>query len=109
MREVRRQKALSQIDKLEKALRNIGLLGAEIEIEGANISVNDFLHALYHTVKTIGKQENAGGPKECDMCNKTVSSYVVHNDIRVCEDCVRSCDLWRMIPDEKLREAGWIV
>ena len=108
MRKARRQKTLLKIVGLEKALRNIGLLGAEIEIEGANISVNDFLHALYHTVKTVGKQENTDGPKKCDMCNKTVGSSIVHNNVRVCEDCVRSCDLWRMIPDEKLREAGWI-
>jgi len=107
MREARRQKALDQIDKLEKALRNIGLLGAEIE--GENISVDDFLHTLYHTVKTVGKQENTDGPKECDICGIMVDSSVVHNGVRVCEVCVRSHSLWHIIPDDDLREAGWIV
>lgn len=69
MREARKQKALEQIDKLEKALRNIGFLkekiqftegftwsGSSREIEEGNlddvrISVVDFLHGLYHAVK----------------------------------------------------------
>ena len=75
MREVRRQKALDLIDKLEKALRNVGLLGAEIKmvdgytwegtpigveegtLECVNIGVNDFLHALYHTIKKRDVEE----------------------------------------------------
>ena len=75
MREARREKALDSIDKLEKALRNIGLLGAEIKMtdgytwEGSpreieegnldcvNITINDFLHALYHTVKRAETEE----------------------------------------------------
>jgi len=74
LREIRRQVALKQIDKLEKALRNIGLLGVEIKMtdgytwkgspreveEGnldcINITVNDFLHALYHVVKEKNKK-----------------------------------------------------
>lgn len=66
MREARRQKALDQIDKLEKALRNIGFLDKEICMssgftwtglpvfmgsETVQISIVDFLHALYHNVK----------------------------------------------------------
>lgn len=82
MREARRKKALDQIDKLEKALRNIGFLGAEIKMtdgytwsgnlaeieEGElyciNISTNEFLHSLYHAIKRSGKEENADGPKK---------------------------------------------
>ena len=74
LREARRQKALEQIVKLEKALRNIGFLKEEIqftegftwtgsprEVEEGNldwvqISVVDFLHGLYHAVKK-GKVE----------------------------------------------------
>lgn len=53
MRESRRQKALEQIDKLEKALRNIGFLKEEIKMVsiGKFVSVNDFLHDLYHAIK----------------------------------------------------------
>lgn len=107
MREARRKKALDQIDKLEKSLRNIGFLGAEIE--GVNVSVNEFLHTLYHAIKRSGKEENADGPKKCNVCGKVVNSSVVYNEVRVCEDCVRSRKLWLMIPDDDLREAGWIV
>jgi len=109
MRKARRQKTLGKIVTLEKALRNIGLLGTEIEIEGTNISISDFLHALYHTVKTAGKQGNADVLKECNICGEMVSSSVVHNDVRVCENCVRSRKMWHIIPSDKLREAGWIV
>lgn len=67
--------ALKQIDKLEKALRNIGFLKEEIQftegytwsgsprgIEEGNldwvqISVVDFLHTLYHTVKSRERKD----------------------------------------------------
>lgn len=63
MREVRRQKALDLIDKLEKALRDVGFLKAEVEMMGCHeyydadrtrwtsVPVVDFLHDLYHAVK----------------------------------------------------------
>lgn len=69
MREERRKTALDQIDKLEKALRNIGLLDGEVHmsngftwkglpifigpatVEEVQISIVDFLHALYHEIK----------------------------------------------------------
>lgn len=75
MREARRQKALEQITKLEKALRNIGFLKEDIqftesfiwggsprEVEEGNldwvqIPVVDFLHALYHAVKKRDVEE----------------------------------------------------
>jgi hypothetical protein len=128
MREARRQKTMDQIDKLEKALRNIGFLGAEIKMtdgytwsgnlaeaeEGEMYSiiiiVNEFLHALYHAIKRSGKEDKTdANSEECDMCGLTVSSSVVHNNVRVCENCVRARGLWYLIPDEDMREAGWIV
>ena len=101
MREARRQKAMDQIDSLEKALRNIGFLGAEILVTDGYISANEFLHELYHMIKRAGRK--------CDMCNKPVNSSVVFNKVRLCESCVRSRKLWLMIPDEDLIAAGWIV
>lgn len=47
--------------------------------------------------------------KKCDICGEMVNSSVVHNNVRVCEDCVRNRGLWYVIPNEDLREAGWIV
>lgn len=128
MREARRQNVLDLIDKLEKALRNIGFLKEELQMEGCHwyidefqrhfteVPVVDFLHELYHAVKRLEKQENIevkdktdANFKECELCNKMVSSSVVYNGVRVCESCVRSRKLWLMIPDEDLREAGWIL
>ncbi len=56
MREARRQKALDQIGKLEKALRDIGFLNEEVKVIniGKFVSVNDFLHNLYHEIKMRG-------------------------------------------------------
>jgi hypothetical protein len=63
MREARRQKALDQIGKLEKVLRDIGMLGGEVTMMGCvqyedsdttcwtEVGVADFLHALYHEIK----------------------------------------------------------
>jgi hypothetical protein len=65
MREARRQKALDQIDKLERALRNIGMLDGEVLMTGCfqyedqdttcwtEVEIADFLHALYHAVKDM--------------------------------------------------------
>lgn len=82
MREKRRKTALDQIDKLEKALRNIGFLkenvqmtdgytwrGSPREIEEGNldevrISVVDFLHALYHAVKKREDKDEKGKATE---------------------------------------------
>lgn len=56
MRESRRLKVLDQIGKLEKALRDIGFLNGEVKVIsiGKFVSVDDFLHDLYHTVKMRG-------------------------------------------------------
>lgn len=56
MREARRKKALDQIDKLEKVLRDIGFLNAEVKVLsiGKFVSVDDFLHDLYHEIKMRG-------------------------------------------------------
>ena len=63
MREARRRKVLDQINKLEKALRNIGMLDGEVIMTGCfqyedqdttcwtEVEIADFLHTLYHTVK----------------------------------------------------------
>ena len=109
MRKARRQKILGRILSLEKSLKNIGLSGTEIEVKETNVNINDFLHALHHTVKTLGKGGRIDGLEECGICGKTVSSSIVYNDVRVCRLCVRLRRLWQIIPDEDLREAGWIV
>jgi hypothetical protein len=109
MRKARRQKILGRILSLEKALKNIGLSGAKIKVEEADVSINDFLHALYHIVKTLGKEGCIDGLEECDMCGKMVSSSIVYNDVRVCRLCARLRKLWQIMPEEDLREAGWIV
>jgi len=109
MRKAKRQKILGRILSLEKALKNIGLSGMKIKVEEVDVSISDFLHALHHTVNTLGKEGHIDGLKECDVCGKMVSSSVVHNDVRVCKLCVRLRRLWQIIPEEDLREAGWIV
>lgn len=109
MRKARRQKILGRILSLEKALKSIGLSGVKIKVEEVDVSINDFLHALHHTVKTLGKGGYIDGLVECGLCGKMVSSSVVYNDVRVCKLCVRLRKLWQIIPEEGLREAGWIV
>ena len=76
MREARRQKALDQIDKLEKALRNVGLLRGNVEMMGCHqyedadttrwteVPVVDFLHALYHAVKKREDKDEEGKTTE---------------------------------------------
>lgn len=109
MRKAKRQKILGRILSLEKSLKSIGLSGAEIKIGEINVGISDFLHTLHHTVKTLRKQMSVDGLEECGMCGKMVSSSIVYNDVRVCKLCVRLRKLWQIIPDEDLREAGWIV
>ena len=65
MREARRQKALDQIGKLEKALRNIGMLDGEVLMTGCfqyedqdttcwtEVEIADFLHSLFHIIKDM--------------------------------------------------------
>jgi len=109
MRKARRLKILGRILSLEKSLKNIGLSGAEIKIGEINVDISDFLHALHYTVKTLEKQKSIDGLQECEICGKMVSSSIVYNDVRVCKLCVRLRKLWQIIPEEDLREAGWIV
>jgi len=72
LREVRRQKALEQITKLEKALKNIGFLSGEVEMMGCyqyedadttcwtEVPIIDFLHALYHAIKRREDKDEKG-------------------------------------------------
>ena len=82
LREVRKQKALKQIDKLEKALRNIGFLKENVQmtdgytwrgnprdveeghLDEVRISVVDFLHALYHAIKSREDKDEEGETAE---------------------------------------------
>jgi hypothetical protein len=109
MRKARRQKILGRILSLEKALKNIGLSGVKIKVEEVDVGINDFLHVLHHTVKTLRKEGHMDGLVECGLCGKMVSSSIVYNDVRVCRLCVRLRKIWQIIPEEDLREAGWIV
>jgi len=109
MRKARRQKILGRILSLKKALKNIGLSGVEIKVKEADVSINDFLLSLHSVVKELGKQGDVDGLQECAMCGKMVSSSIVYNDVRVCKLCVRLRKLWQIIPEEDLREAGWII
>lgn len=109
MRKARRQKILGRILSLKKALKNIGLSGVEIKVKEVNVSIDDFLLSLHSVVKELGKQGNVDGLQECAMCGKMVSSSIVYNDVRICRLCARLRKLWPIIPEEDLREAGWLI